>query len=191
MWQGQALGRVVHAGEHVWYILAEHRWCIFGEHAWYIFGEHPWRILGEHQWYIYVRLLTAPTVREQIYALRTPVTVPEAAFEACRSFVPPQPVTAVTEPPEGLTGTVSERIKASVTVLEFVSPYVDLKPTASGAIGLCPFHDDHHPSFGVNAEGNYWHCFAGCGGGSVIDFWMKWRKCDFATAVRELAEMVL
>jgi len=58
MWQGQALGRVVHAGEHVWYILAEHRWCIFGEHAWYIFGEHPWRILGEHQWYIYVRLLT-------------------------------------------------------------------------------------------------------------------------------------
>jgi hypothetical protein len=86
---------------------------------------------------------------------------------------------------------ISERIKASVTVLEFVSQYVDLKPTASGAVGLCPFHDDHHPSFGVNAEGNYWNCFAGCGGGSVIDFWMKWRKCDFTTAVRELAEMVL
>jgi hypothetical protein len=59
--------------------------------------------------------------------------------------------------------------------LEFVSQYVDLKPTARGAIGLCPFHDDHHPSFGVNDEGNYWHCFAGCGGGSVIDFWMKWQ----------------
>ena len=29
---------------------------------------------------------------------------------------------------------------------------------------------DLHPSFGVNTEGNYWHCFAGCGGGSVIDF---------------------
>jgi hypothetical protein len=25
----------------------------------------------------------------------------------------------------------------------------------------------------------------------VIDFWIRWRKCDFATAVRELAEMVL
>jgi DNA primase len=88
-------------------------------------------------------------------------------------------------------GTVSERIKASVTVLEFVSQYVDLKPTASGAIGLCPFHDDHHPSFGVNAEGDYWNCWAGCGGGSVIDFWMRWRKCDFTTAVKELAEMLL
>jgi len=133
----------------------------------------------------------APTIREQIFALRAPETVPGAAFDAYRSFVPPQPAVASTEPPEELTGTVSERIKASVKVLEFVSQYVDLKPTASGAIGLCPFHDDHPPSFGVNTEGNYWHCFAGCGGGSVIDFWMKWRKCDFATAIRELAEMVL
>jgi hypothetical protein len=104
-----------------------------------------------------------PTIREQIYALKTPETVPEAAFETYRSFVLPQPVAAVTEPPEELTGTLSERIKASVTVLEFVSQYVDLKPTASGAVGLCPFHDDHRRSFGVNAEGNYWHCFAGCG----------------------------
>jgi DNA primase len=54
-------------------------------------------------------------------------------------------------------GTVSEKTKASVTVLEFVSQCVDLKPTESGAIGLCPFHDDHQPSLGVNDEGNYWH----------------------------------
>jgi hypothetical protein len=133
----------------------------------------------------------APSIREQIYALKTPETVPEAAFEAYRSFVPPQPPAAFTEPPDELTGTLSERIKASVTVLEFVSQYVDLKPTASGAVGLCPFHDDHHPSFGVNEAGNYWHCWAGCGGGSVVDFWTRWRKCDFTTAIRELAEMVL
>jgi DNA primase len=56
---------------------------------------------------------------------------------------------------------------------------------------LCPFHNDQHPSLGVNAEKNYWYCFAGCGGGSVIDFWMKWRGCDFKTAVTELAGMVL
>jgi hypothetical protein len=102
----------------------------------------------------------ALTVREQVYALKTPEIVPEATFEAYRSFVTPQPAATVAEPPEELTGTLSERIKASATVLEFVSQYVDLKPTASGAIGLCPFHDDHHPSFGVSEEGNYWHCFA-------------------------------
>lgn len=134
----------------------------------------------------------APTIRGQIHALRTPDTVPEAAHEAYRSFVSHRlPAATPAEPLEMPTGMVSERIKASVTVLEFVSQYVDLKPTASGAIGLCPFHDDHNPSFGVNTEGNYWNCFAGCGGGSVIDFYMKWRKCDFTTAVRELAGMVL
>jgi hypothetical protein len=56
----------------------------------------------------------APSMREQIYALKTPETVPEAAFETYRSFVPPQPVAAVAEPPEELAGTLSERIKAKV-----------------------------------------------------------------------------
>ena len=133
----------------------------------------------------------APTIREQIRALKAPEMVPEAAFEAYRSFASSQPVEAVTESPQEPTGMVSERIKASMTVLEFASQYVELRPTANGAIGLCPFHDDHHPSFGVNSEENYWHCFAGCGGGSVIDFWMKWRECEFGTAVRELAEVML
>jgi DNA primase len=89
------------------------------------------------------------------------------------------------------TDTLSERIKTSVTVLEFVSQYVDLKPTGSGALGRCPFHDDHRPSFGVNDRENYWHCFAGCGGGSIIDFWMKRRGCDFIEAVTELARIIL
>jgi len=85
---------------------------------------------------------------------------------------------------------LSERIKASITVLEFVSQYVDLKQIGSGAIGRCPFHVDCNPSFGVNDRGNYWNCFAGCGGGSVIDFWMKGRKIEFAEAIKELARLL-
>ena len=133
----------------------------------------------------------APTIREQIHVLSAAQTVPEGAFDAYRqleSSHPPPPATKPKEPPAVM---VSEKVKASVTVLEFVSQYVDLKLVSVGALGLCPFHDDHRPSFGVNDEGNYWHCFAGCGGGSVIDFWMKWRECDFATAIAELAGMLL
>jgi DNA primase len=66
--------------------------------------------------------------------------------------------------------------------------YVDLSPAG---LGLCPFHDDKVNSFGVNSEGNYWNCFAGGGGGSIIDFWMQYRKCDFTTAVKELTKMLL
>ena len=133
----------------------------------------------------------APTIRQQISTLRAPETVSEAAFERFRSFVPPQPKPRLRRPREAPRRTLSERIKASVTVLKFVSQYVDLKPTGSGALGLCPFHDDHNPSFGVNDEENYWHCFAGCGGGSVIDFWMKWRGCEFTKAVKELVDILL
>lgn len=95
---------------------------------------------------------------------------------------PQKPMTASLEDP---SSTLSQRIKASITVRDFVNDYVDLSPTG---VGTCPFHDDTHASFAVNDEGNYWHCFAGCGGGSIIDFWMKWRKCDFTQAVRELAK---
>ena len=80
-----------------------------------------------------------------------------------------------------------ERLKKSITVKDFVSKYVDLK----GSVGHCPFHDDEKASFGVNEEGNYWHCFAGCGGGSIIDFYMKLKNVDFNTAVDDLAEKLL
>lgn len=133
----------------------------------------------------------APTIREQIQALRVPETVPEASFDIYRSYVSSSRAANPIRSSERPRDALSERIKASVTVVEFVSQYVDLKPAPSGAVGLCPFHDDHHPSFGVNTEGNYWYCFAGCGGGSVIDFWMKLKGVGFESAVSELAEMLL
>jgi DNA primase len=45
-----------------------------------------------------------------------------------------------------------------------------------------------NPSFSVNTKENYWHCFSGSGGGSVIDFWMKWNNLDFIEATNDLAE---
>ncbi len=77
-----------------------------------------------------------------------------------------------------------------VPLIDFISQFVELRPMATGAIGLCPFHDDKVPSFGVNKKGNYWNCFAGCGGGDIISFWMKWKQCDFITAVNQLEEVL-
>ena len=94
------------------------------------------------------------------------------------------------EQPESVDsdGTLSERIKAAMPVYDFIGEYVHLSPSGRG---LCPFHDDHHTSFSVNIEENYWHCFAGCGGGSIIDFWMKWQGSEFTQAITELADMLL
>jgi hypothetical protein len=144
----------------------------------------------------------APTIREQIYVLSAPQIVSKEALEFFISYAPP----ASTPAPQNANDTVrmdtkapeanlpvSERIKAAITVREFVLRYVELSPSG---LGLCPFHDDHNPSFSVNDKENFWHCFAGCGGGSVIDFYMMYqrkvrnRECDFKKAITELAEML-
>jgi hypothetical protein len=130
----------------------------------------------------------APTLADQIQLLSAPQTVPEIAFDTYLELSYQSKQKADIQPSEASGGTLSSRIKDSVTVLDFVSQYVELSPSGRG---LCPFHNDKRASFSVNAEENYWHCFAGCGGGSVIDFWIKFRGCDFKTAVRDLEEMIL
>ena len=132
--------------------------------------------------------LLAPTMLEQIQLLSEPQRVPPAVYEAYRDLSPRPTQKPDFKPVEAPEGTLSQRIKASISVLDFVGQFVELSPNGRG---LCPFHDDKHLSFSVNAAKNYWNCFAGCGGGSIIDFWMKYQKCDFTAAVRELAGMLL
>jgi DNA primase len=83
---------------------------------------------------------------------------------------------------------LSDRIKNAITVRQFVLRYVELSPQGQG---LCPFHDDQVASFSVKDEDNFWTCFACQKGGSIIDFWMNWQQCDFQTAIKELAKMLL
>jgi hypothetical protein len=133
----------------------------------------------------------APTILKQIHILSSPLTVQKDEFDKYQSYSPAIPKKIDCILFQGANSVLSERIKNSITVMDFVGRYVDLSTTGAGAIGHCPFHDDHRPSFGVNDNDNYWHCFAGCGGGSIIDFWMKKRDCDLVTAITELARLLL
>lgn len=58
------------------------------------------------------------------------------------------------------------------------------------ALGLCPFHDDHHPSLSVNLETGLYRCFS-CGAkGDVFTFIQEIRAVDFPRALKELAVIV-
>jgi hypothetical protein len=130
----------------------------------------------------------APTFTDQIRLLANPRTVGKSVLD---DFWKQANVLAKNPPPGNMElgkETLSEQIKHSMTVLDFVGRYVELSPSG---VGSCPFHDDQHFSFSVNAQKNYWHCFAGCGSGSIIDFWMKWQGVEFRQAVKELAEKLL
>lgn len=63
-------------------------------------------------------------------------------------------------------------------------PFYQLVELQRNGMALCPFHEDHDPSFSI--KNNYGYCF-GCGWkGSTIDFVMQRYGKTFATAVREL-----
>jgi hypothetical protein len=139
-------------------------------------------------------------LQEQFELLSHPRTVPLEFVEANQYCPPPRSAAlqcGLPHPPRQIyprqTGgeTAWERVKKSISVYEFISQFVELRRTGSGYVGHCPFHDDRRPSFSINPKSNYWHCFAGCGGGSIIDFWMIHEGVDFPTALIELEEMLL
>jgi hypothetical protein len=138
----------------------------------------------------------APTIREQIAVLAHPQRVPADFIQQTLASIPnsepPAPDHFDKLPAPHAEQPLSERIKAAISVREFVSRYVALN---ARGVGFCPFHEDTRPSFGVNTQANYWHCFAGCGGGSVIDFWSKMREIRgldpaFVPTITELAGLL-
>lgn len=81
------------------------------------------------------------------------------------------------------------RVKAKARIAEIAALRVKLTKKGGKLSGLCPFHAEKTPSFFVFPDKNTYHCF-GCGaGGDAIAFVMAIEGCDFAEAVRRLAEM--
>lgn len=72
---------------------------------------------------------------------------------------------------------------------EIVGAFVALRNAGSGQLkGLCPFHDEKTPSFGVTPAKGFFYCF-GCGkGGDVIDFVREINNMGFSEAVEWLAD---
>lgn len=55
--------------------------------------------------------------------------------------------------------------------------------------GKCPFHNDTKMSFSANIKTGLWNCFAGCGGGDLILFYMKLTNCSRATARKKIKKL--
>ena len=80
---------------------------------------------------------------------------------------------------------VRERTDIVAVITEGVS---SLKRRGRSFVGLCPFHKEKSPSFHVNPDRGFFHCFGCKESGSAIDFLMKHEGYTFPEAVRALAE---
>ena len=79
-------------------------------------------------------------------------------------------------------------VKARLDIVEVIGGYVRLQRSGRDHKGLCPFHAERTPSFGVSQEKQVWYCFGCSEGGDVLSFVERIEHVDFYGALELLAE---
>ncbi len=82
-----------------------------------------------------------------------------------------------------------EEIKTRLKVSSVVSKTVNLKKRGKEFVGLSPFKTEKTPSFTVNDEKGFYHCFSTSEHGNIFDFIMKTQNLKFGEAVKFLANL--
>ncbi|MBI1894649.1 MAG: toprim domain-containing protein [Candidatus Rokubacteria bacterium] len=102
----------------------------------------------------------------------------------------PEPATPMRRAPSnGMATSFRQRIdrlKGAVPIVEVVRQYVELRPSGSTFVGLCPFHDDHNPSFTVYPATGTFHCYGCRRHGDVIRFLQDVEHLGFGQALEAL-----
>jgi len=80
-----------------------------------------------------------------------------------------------------------QRVKAANDIIDVIGSYINLRPAGPTYKGLCPFHDDHKPSFDVDPRRQRYICWA-CGKrGDIFSFIQEFDKVSFPEALELLA----
>lgn len=80
-----------------------------------------------------------------------------------------------------------EKLRSSISTSDFIGRFIKLRKYGHEYNGLCPFHNEKSPSFTVNDNKRFYHCF-GCGAhGDVIKFIMEIKRIEFKEAIELLA----
>jgi len=80
-----------------------------------------------------------------------------------------------------------KQVKAANDIVDVVGTYLTLRPAGGTFKGLCPFHDDHRPSFDVDPRRQRFRCWS-CGKhGDVLSFVQEFERVSFVEALQLLA----
>jgi DNA primase len=79
------------------------------------------------------------------------------------------------------------RVREATDIVAVISQYTQLKRVGRRWSGLCPFHAEKTPSFSVNSEEGFYHCFGCKASGDAITFLREKEQLDFVGAVEALA----
>jgi DNA primase len=87
------------------------------------------------------------------------------------------------------TNESKDRVRDAVDFLELVSARTELRRAGPARYeGLCPFHDERTPSFGIDPAQKVYYCFGCQASGDVFTFVQETEGVDFKGALELLAE---
>jgi DNA primase len=87
------------------------------------------------------------------------------------------------------TNDSKERVRDAVDMADLVSSRTELKRAGVNRLtGLCPFHEERTPSFGINPAEKVYHCFGCQASGDAFTFVMETEGVDFKGALELLAD---
>jgi DNA primase len=81
-----------------------------------------------------------------------------------------------------------DAVKAAADIVELAGARTQLRRQGARFVGRCPFHDERTPSFSVNPERGFYHCFGCSKGGDAITFVRETENLDFSGAIEWLAD---
>jgi len=84
--------------------------------------------------------------------------------------------------------TLISRIQQANDIVDVIGEHLSLKRKGREMVGLCPFHEDHRPSFNVNPTKQIFKCFACGAGGDVVKFIQMRENLSFPQALHRLAD---
>lgn len=80
-----------------------------------------------------------------------------------------------------------ERLRSQITLSEVIGRRITLKKHGREFQACCPFHNEKTPSFTVNDEKNFFHCFGCAAHGDAIGFVMRHDRLTYPEAIEKLA----
>ncbi len=80
-----------------------------------------------------------------------------------------------------------DEVRAAADIVTVIQDYVSLRKAGTNYKGLCPFHNEKSPSFTVNRDKGFFHCFGCNTGGDVFKFIELQEKLGFQDTVKHVA----
>jgi len=81
-----------------------------------------------------------------------------------------------------------DKLRSQISISDIISKKVRLKKQGKNFSGLCPFHNEKSPSFSVNEQKGFYHCFGCHAHGDIITFTMETEGLQFKDAIIKLAD---